>query len=292
MLPVYSIADILKRPGHRNQYAIDIFDNFSTSDTDRSHRHDFYEIFWVRSGAGVQAIDFEEYTLAPGQIYFLSPGEIHHWAVLENVGGIALFFTEEFYTSLAGGKNLLYQNRFFSNPENRVIFLQDKDVEFLNSLFEFLDREQKRPEGGSASYIHAGIDMYLALLDRNYGNETAESINSHQGVLLKLKGIIQASLPAPPSLRVAADELGLSSGALKQVLKDSDNTLKQMVIDAQIMESKRRLLYTGESIHEISVAVGFNDQSYFARLFKKRTELTPLDFRARSSSRPAPSKKS
>lgn len=97
MLPIYEIGDILENPKKKFNYAIDIFDNFSIKDSNIPHRHNFYEILWIKSGSGVQAIDFQEYEISPNQIYFIAPGEIHHWSILKQVSGIALMFTEEFY---------------------------------------------------------------------------------------------------------------------------------------------------------------------------------------------------
>ena len=43
----------------------------------RPHRHEYYEIVWLLKGYGRQNIDFVDYTMKPGQIYTLAPGQVH-----------------------------------------------------------------------------------------------------------------------------------------------------------------------------------------------------------------------
>jgi AraC-like DNA-binding protein len=54
---------------------------------------------------------------------------------------------------------------------------------------------------------------------------------------------------------------------------------KQFLLDLKVTEAKRLLLYSGLNMSEISSQLGFVDSSYFARIFKKKTLLSPTLFR-------------
>jgi AraC-like DNA-binding protein len=58
---------------------------------------------------------------------------------------------------------------------------------------------------------------------------------------------------------------------------------KQFIINRLILEAKRLLLYSEISISTIADDLGFTDPSYFIRLFKKETGISPLTFRNEKS---------
>ena len=60
------------------------------------HCHNFYSIFWFNSGKGTHIVDFDEYEIEQGTVFFLSPKPIHTYRNLSNVDGIAMCFPEDF----------------------------------------------------------------------------------------------------------------------------------------------------------------------------------------------------
>ncbi|GAB6013341.1 helix-turn-helix domain-containing protein [Viscerimonas tarda] len=50
------------------------------------------------------------------------------------------------------------------------------------------------------------------------------------------------------------------------------------LLDIKLTEAKRFLLYSDHNVNEIAFRLGFEDSSYFSRIFKKKTSLTPSDF--------------
>ncbi len=278
MLSIYEIGDILENPKVKYNYAIDIFENFSLSDSSIPHQHNFYEILWIKSGNGLQAIDFQEYEISPNQIYFIAPGEIHHWSILNQVSGVALMFTEDFYSTYTKNRALLFRNGFFFNAKNRMIVLKEADSIFLDSLFLYLAEEQKDKDADSELTVHLGIDLYLSFLNKKYNFDKKDLAIEENIRILQIKAFIYESLPKFPTPRILADNLGMPVSHLQKIFKKT-MSLKQLIISTQLMEAKRRLRYTTESIHEISNSIGFEDPSYFTRLFKKRIGVSPSDFR-------------
>ncbi|WP_106599646.1 AraC family ligand binding domain-containing protein [Dyadobacter jiangsuensis] len=43
------------------------------------HRHSFYQLLYISSGAGRHVIDFEQYDVEQGSIYFVAPRQVHQW---------------------------------------------------------------------------------------------------------------------------------------------------------------------------------------------------------------------
>ena len=67
-------------------------DFFETSEVDdcMAHVHSFYEILWFQEGTGVHTVDFNDYEVKPGTIFFLAPGQVHHFDRKEGYKGVAI----------------------------------------------------------------------------------------------------------------------------------------------------------------------------------------------------------
>ena len=55
----------------------EFFQQLKGMETDTMHLHGFYEIIWFQKGSGTHYVDFNQYAIAPGTIFFISPGQIH-----------------------------------------------------------------------------------------------------------------------------------------------------------------------------------------------------------------------
>ncbi|MCC8154772.1 MAG: helix-turn-helix transcriptional regulator [Tannerellaceae bacterium] len=76
-----------------------------------------------------------------------------------------------------------------------------------------------------------------------------------------------------------AGQLRLTSEELNTLCKEyAGVTAKQFLLDCKLTEAKRLLLYSNWHVNEIAFRLGFEDSSYFSRIFKKKTSLTPSDF--------------
>ena len=76
-----------------------------------------------------------------------------------------------------------------------------------------------------------------------------------------------------------ADKLGISAKRLNQILKEKlDKTAVQLIHDRVVLEAKRQIIHSENTIKEIAFNLGFKDSSYFSRFFKQLTRQTPQEF--------------
>lgn len=102
----------------------------------------------------------------------------------------------------------------------------------------------------------------------------------HQNVIFKATAYIKEHLSERISLEQAAAQVYLSKSYFCRILKSELGcTFTEYVNRLRIERSKTLLLSSRMSISEISLDVGFEDQSYFTRIFKKRTGLSPGRYR-------------
>lgn len=77
-----------------------------------------------------------------------------------------------------------------------------------------------------------------------------------------------------------ANEMGLTAGHLTRLCRDVLNVSSQDVVNARILhEAQRELVYSSDGIKQIAHWVGFVDEAYFTRFFRKHMGLTPSEFR-------------
>lgn len=82
------------------------------------------------------------------------------------------------------------------------------------------------------------------------------------------------------TLEDLAEHVNLNPSYFSSLFKQSTgSSFREYLNMVRIEESKRLLANTDYSIIDISLAVGFEDQSYFSKVFKKYTGLTPKQFR-------------
>ena len=120
--------------------------------------------------------------------------------------------------------------------------------------------------------IHDNLDVFTESLffnsDKNSKlvRKATEYIHEHSSEKLALSDL--------------ADMLGVTAPYLSTLFKQVTGlTFRDYLNKVRVEEAKRLLISTDYQIMEIAVACGFNDQSYFTKVFKKYTGLSPRSFR-------------
>jgi len=91
---------------------------------------------------------------------------------------------------------------------------------------------------------------------------------------------ISKNFADPITLDTVADLVHLNPAYFSSVFKQSTgSSFKEYLNMVRIEESKRLLSNTDYSLIDIAIATGFENQSYFTKVFKKYTGLTPKQFR-------------
>jgi YesN/AraC family two-component response regulator len=106
----------------------------------------------------------------------------------------------------------------------------------------------------------------------------------HQNVVFQTTAYIKAHLTEKLSLDEVAEHVYLSKSYFCRIIKDELGcTFTEYVNRLRVERSKILLTGTGMPIAEIACAVGFDDQSYFNRIFKKQTGIAPGSYRKKGS---------
>lgn len=92
--------------------------------------------------------------------------------------------------------------------------------------------------------------------------------------------IIENQLANAPTLATIGKELGMSQGALTQILKrQTGKNYSELLLEQRMKQAKELLVYTNKTITEIAEETGYTDLFYFSKTFKKNNGISPNEYR-------------
>jgi len=285
MFPLYSIHHFRNQPEQRIEFFIDRIEDSPDPQVDIPHKHNFYEIMWVQRGASRQAIDYQEYQIYAGTLFFISPGQLHLFEEWDNVEGYVLMFTEEFFLLNLQNKNTLFELSYLDNLYAQPLLeLTSADAAELQVLFDLLSTEFGQPIPHDDS-LRALLLVLLNQIQRKVNVQREGSPSTHyQAVFKQLNALLQKHYIDNWPVSYYADALNITPHHLNTVTRTiTGQTAGEIVRGRSILEAKRLLTFSDQTVLQIADQLGYNDSAYFARTFKRQTGLAPITFRQQMS---------
>ena len=253
---------------------------------------DFYSISLKRNcntkfRYGQQRYDFDE-----GVMFFMSPGqvfgiEVGKDAIIKRTGWMLLVHPDFLWnTALA---KTIKQYEYFDYSVNEALFLSDKEETAIIGIMQSIEQEYKSNiDKFSQSIIIAQLELLFVQSDRFYHRQfITRKITNHK-ILTRLEELLTNYFDSDdlinkglPSVQYVADKLNVSPNYLSDLLKVLTGQSTQQHIHNKLIEkAKERLSTTDLSVSEIAYELGFEHSQSFSKLFKSKTEMTPIKFRS------------
>ncbi len=282
-LPVYSLKTFSPPDRDRQPFQVEPFDARRHFQVKYPHRHDFFEVLFLTRGTGSHVIDGNRYPIAPPCIFFMSPGQAHEFEFSNDIEGYIYIFTPDFYLNDRSNQNRLIEFPFFFTIQktNPPLVLKDKSEQyFLESLFEKALSEALLPVF-SSELLRSLLDLILATCAKLYPEEERMTSKGKGHLLVKrFYQLVEEKYHQNLSVQQYASLLAVTANHLTQTIKSlTGKTTAQVIHSKQILEIKRLLAHTNLGVSEIANLLGFNDQSYFTKFFKRETGQTPLGYK-------------
>ena len=100
----------------------------------------------------------------------------------------------------------------------------------------------------------------------------------------KFRALVETNYKKHLPVTAYAEQLGITSGQLTRLCREELGMSSMDVINARMVhEAQRDLVYTTSSIKQLAYTLGFADETYFGRFFRKHTGLSPREFRAKAT---------
>ncbi len=249
----------------------------------KPHKHNFYLCILFTEGTGTHEIDFNAYTVQPGSVFFLKPGQTHSWKFKSAPKGYLFFHTQDFY-ELSFSNRLLHQFPFYFSQKNTPsLVLTKTQTTGLHDKFKELNNEyyQKRlyQEIKITSLINTiYIDLARCYIDLK-PTQVASSLRYIE-TLRSLEKEIEHSYLQEKSAKFYANNLNISAKHLNRIVKTTvGKTTSELISERVILEAKRLIVHSENSLSSIAEMLGFEDYAYFSKVFKSKTKITPLGFK-------------
>lgn len=253
-------------------------------DSTQPHRHNYYEIFFFEKSGGVQEIDFNAYPVKKNMLHFISPEQVHLLKRKSTVDGYVLSFTKEFCSVNSVGEISMDDFPFFNTYSSSPILELKKSVQkkTILELIHKIKSEFHSKHNDKANALRSYLHILLIELRRMYqpANKFSEERTAQQELLRKFKLLIERNFIHKKSVSEFAEIMCISPGHLNDTVHSATGrTASDLIHERIILEAKRLLYHSDQSVKEIAHHLNFDDPSYFARFFKTHASLTPDEFR-------------
>ena len=228
-----------------------------------------------RGGGDTFRIGSADYTVAPGCLTTIGPGLISQWAGDFTAEHDTIYFTDELFTTL-DRTGFLQSMSFFYPGGRHVLQLSEEQVTQTSHLFAVIKAFANQQD------VMPGLVHSLLKLVQSFhaGSDTGFTLSNGERIARCFRQLLARHYPDKKDVGFYASRLHLTPKYLSEVLvAQTGRSAKVLIDDYLSMEARSLLKQTSMSVQEISYWLGYDDVSYFCKVFKKWTGLTPFVYR-------------
>jgi len=263
---------------------------YQTEEKEISWVQNFYTIGLKRNIQGKFRYGQQQYDFDEGLLSFVSSGQLVHLTVEKlqvRPTGFLLLIHPDFVWKTPLAKNIK-QYDFFGYAVNEALFLSEKEETVITDIFLNIQREyHSNIDKFSLNIIIAQIELLLNYCERFYQRQFITRKKSSHQILERLETILDDYFnndnlieKGLPTAQYMANALNVSPNYLGSLLKTlTGQTTQQHIHNKLIEKAKERLSTTNLSVSEIAYELGFEHPQSFSKLFKSKTNVSPLEFR-------------
>ena len=250
-------------------------------ETSDAHRHTFYVVIWVKKGEGTHIIDFNEYTVSAGQVYFVSPGQVHQLNLDNEPDGWVFTFSEEFLIINNIDKSFIDKINLFNTYSDRPPVLTDfQSSQRLGVWLEQMQLELDTAVDDYKSHALAALLRLFLIECVRLSTSADQDSGGYSCVLVDFRSMVEQHFQQRHKVAEYAELMSITPKYLNQVVKNTIGcTAKEYITDRIITEAKRMLIHSTSSAKHIAFALGFTEPVNFSNFFRKNTRMTPLQYR-------------
>jgi len=257
-----------------------------TSLGEKPFTSDFYIIGFKKLQSGVIMYGRTKYDHDNGCMLFAKPRQIMEFKNLEYHEDSFIVFIHEDFLNGHFLHNEINKYAFFDYEANEALHLSPREEQIMWDLFFKINAEyQTNNDEYSRNIMLSHVDSMLKYSQRFYKRQFINRTELSGNTISKFNDVLAAYFKngftgGLPNVATLASQLNLSPRYLSDLLKqETGKTAIELIHIYLINEAKNRLRNDDQRVSEIAYALGFEDLSYFSRLFKKETGVTPNQFK-------------
>lgn len=280
----------LPKPAHPLVSVIDMSDiNCHIDVPTQSFVYNFYSICIKKGFTGKLKYGQNYYDFDEGVMTFFSPGQVISTVTPDDMtmSGWWLTVHPDFLLNHALAKGIKDYG-FFSYAVNEALHVSDKEEAMIKSIMLNIAQEYHAPiDGFSQDVMLSHIDLLLNYANRFYNRQFITRKHVNNDLLTKMETILTDYFNSDnvqemglPTVQYLADQLSISPTYLSDMLRSLTGQSTQQHIHNKLIEkAKESLTTTSLSVSEIAYRLGFEYPQSFSKLFKSKTNVSPLEFK-------------
>ncbi|MBC3787569.1 helix-turn-helix domain-containing protein [Spirosoma utsteinense] len=250
---------------------------------------DFYTIALKRNFNGKMKYGQQAYDFDEGLLIFISPGQVFTIEAdneLTHTGWLLLIHPDFLWNTPVAKK--IKQYEYFSYAVHEALHLSEREETIITDIIQNLDQEYRANiDTFSQDVLIAQLELLLTYADRFYHRQfITRKITNHK-LLNRLEDLLADYFSSDavaekglPTVQYIANALNVSPNYLSSLLKMlTGQSTQQHIHDKVIEKAKEKLSTTDLTVNEIAYALGFEHSQSFSKLFKSKTNVSPLEFR-------------
>lgn len=247
------------------------------------HVHDaLIQVLHPRSGGGEALIDGSTWALDPPCLIVVPAGFVHGFRFAPGTDGTVVTAAQRPLEAVAKA----VAPGLLETIRRPVVIRVDPMARHAQSLLPMFDAIERESATHAAGQAAAGIALLLALfvqiarLGEGLPGGGAAARSRQAERVQRFQALLDAQFRAQRAVGHYAQALGVTSGQLTRLCRQGLGMSTLDAINARVLhEAQRELAYSSLSIKQIAAELGFDDDAYFGRFFKKQTGQRPTEFR-------------
>ena len=250
------------------------------------HQHDtFIQILYITEGGGDVFLDGARLKAVAPCLIVIPAQTVHGFVYDSCTNGVVVTAAQGPLEAVA---NVLMPDLLAVARKPAVIALtqEQREAQGMMPIFLAIERETRTNAMGQMA---AGMSLLTALcvqiarISQAQASGVSKPNLRKVAQLEKFRALVEQHYQTHGPVTEYAAQLGITAGQLSRLCREELGLSSMDVINARLVhEAKRGLIYTSSSIKQLSYALGFADETYFGRFFRKHTALSPREFRVKA----------
>lgn len=242
-----------------------------------AHRHDFEELLIITRGDIVHFIDAKKEEVSGPVVIYVAEGKVHQFIPGSDARGWVVRYRTEFIPES--------KFHFYSYFLDWINYKLDSNfcINSLDDLCKMMLRELQQTPPDYTTIKHL-LNALISKLEAE--GDTVYKPNSGSGntqliAFNNFLKILQNNFKRPEGVQFYADRMNTSVRNLNLICTTIfGKSVSEIIETRKLIEARHLLLNSDKSISEIGYELGYNEKSYFSRVFRKKTGLSPSEFRS------------
>lgn len=229
---------------------------------------DIFVFEYVLSGTGYIEIDNKIIEIKAGDVYCLEPGMSYCYYSSEKdpLEKIWINFYSEIFKDIFKAFNL----------NNKIVFKDTNTLDLFNEL-----QSLKKLSNFSDEICFEIAPVLFNIVCQLCKSHSIKNTNKND-IVIKTKQLLDDSLYSYVTMDMIVDKIGVSkSHIIREFSKYYGYTPYNYLIEQKIAIAKKMLSLSKMKVSDISDTLGFSDSHYFSRIFKRKTGLSPQQYKSK-----------